>query len=134
VAALETEKSKNDKPPKEMVEKPKVRSELNSLKSRQEMYQLTLNYQSEATKVLEIDSSNPFFCKTCNCSLKDNQAYFDHFNGKRHNQLLGMNMRVEKVGLDKVKEKLLNMKRKAEQKMTTKKEMMKVAEESSDDE
>ncbi len=125
MAAIQAQKNLNEKPPKEIIEKPKVRSELNSHKSRQEMNQLTVTQSTK--EITEIDSSNPFFCKTCNCSLKDNQAYFDHFNGKRHNQLLGMNMRVEKVGIDKVKEKLLNMKRKAVQKMTTKHEMIKIA-------
>ena len=77
-------------------------------------------------EIIDQPGSTPFFCKTCNCSLKDNQAYLDHFNGKRHNQLLGMNMKVEKIGLDKVKEKLLNLKRQSEQKMSTKLDLKKI--------
>ncbi len=71
----------------------------------------------------------PFYCKSCDCSLQDNQAYLDHLNGKRHNQLLGMNMRVEKVGVDKVREKLLNLKRKNEKPLKTKSDLTKNLEE-----
>jgi hypothetical protein len=52
-----------------------------------------------------------FFCKACNCALTDNAAYIEHLAGKSHNRMLGMNMKVEKVGVDKVREKLLGLKR-----------------------
>ncbi|GIX64588.1 zinc finger protein, putative [Babesia caballi] len=38
-----------------------------------------------------------FYCKVCDCLLKDSQAYMDHLNGRKHNRMLGMTMRVEKV-------------------------------------
>ena len=41
-----------------------------------------------------------FFCKTCKCGLKDSQAWYDHINGKKHNQMLGMNMVVERSSLE----------------------------------
>ena len=50
--------------------------------------------------------TSAFHCETCKCSLKDSQAWFDHINGKKHNQLLGMSMVVQKVSVDKVKAKL----------------------------
>ena len=45
--------------------------------------------------------------------LSDSNAWFDHINGKMHNRMLGMSMVVEKVGVDKVREKLAGLKRKA---------------------
>ena len=51
-------------------------------------------------------ATSAFYCDSCKCSLKDSQAWFDHINGKKHNQLLGMSMIVEKVSVDRVKAKL----------------------------
>ncbi|KAK2198289.1 bifunctional U4-U6.U5 small nuclear ribonucleoprotein component Snu23/Matrin-U1-C-like [Babesia duncani] len=47
-----------------------------------------------------------FYCKLCDALLKDSQAYLDHLNGKKHNRMLGMTMRVEKVDAQTVAEKL----------------------------
>jgi U4/U6.U5 tri-snRNP component SNU23 len=44
--------------------------------------------------------------------LKDSNAWYDHINGKRHNQILGMSMVVERVTVDKVRDKLAGLKRK----------------------
>ena len=55
--------------------------------------------------------SSLFFCKSCNVHLKDSQAYIDHINGKNHYKALGMSMVVERVGLDRVKERLAGLKR-----------------------
>ena len=49
----------------------------------------------------------------CKVQLKDSNAWYDHINGKKHNQMLGMSMVVERVGVDKIKEKLAGLKRKA---------------------
>jgi U4/U6.U5 tri-snRNP component SNU23 len=70
-----------------------------------------------------IEESSVYFCKVCNCSLKDNQAYLDHLNGKRHNKMLGVSMKVEKVDVDTVKSKLLNLKRKSDDMIKSKREM-----------
>ena len=51
-----------------------------------------------------------FYCSTCKCGLKDSQAWYDHINGKKHNQMLGMSMIVEKVSVDRVKAKLESLK------------------------
>ena len=48
--------------------------------------------------------------------LKDSNAWYDHINGKKHNQMLGMSMVVERVGVDKVKAKLAGLKRNREEK------------------
>ncbi|KAK1938591.1 Zinc-finger double-stranded RNA-binding domain- containing protein [Babesia divergens] len=47
-----------------------------------------------------------FYCKVCDCLLKDSQAYLDHLNGRKHNRMLGMTMRVEKVDAKTVAEAL----------------------------
>ncbi|CDJ36092.1 uncharacterized protein EMH_0007420 [Eimeria mitis] len=47
-----------------------------------------------------------FWCDICECLCKDSQAYLDHINGRNHNRLLGMSMRVERVPLAQVKAKL----------------------------
>ncbi|XP_055388554.1 zinc finger matrin-type protein 2-like [Condylostylus longicornis] len=51
-----------------------------------------------------------YWCTVCECLIKDSQAYLDHINGKRHNRSLGMTMRVERVGVDRVKQRLNQIK------------------------
>ena len=41
--------------------------------------------------------------------MKDSQAWYDHINGKKHNQMLGMSMVVEKVSVDRVKARLAGL-------------------------
>lgn len=52
-----------------------------------------------------------YWCSVCECLLKDSATYLDHVNGRRHNRNLGMNMKVEKIGVDRIKEKLASMKK-----------------------
>merc|ERR1711862_1083881 len=52
-----------------------------------------------------------FWCSVCECLIKDSSAYLEHVNGRRHNRNLGMNMKVEKVGVDRVKAKLASLKK-----------------------
>ncbi|OQR82703.1 hypothetical protein ACHHYP_15603 [Achlya hypogyna] len=47
-----------------------------------------------------------YFCEVCEVTLKDSVSYIDHINGKRHLRRLGFSMRVEKVGVEAVKERL----------------------------
>merc|ERR1712187_884661 len=47
-----------------------------------------------------------FYCSVCECVLKDSVRYLDHINGKWHQRALGNSMRVEKVGAEKVRERL----------------------------
>jgi len=52
-----------------------------------------------------------YWCSVCECLLKDSSTYLEHINGRRHNRNLGMNMKVEKIGIDRVKEKLQSMRK-----------------------
>lgn len=61
---------------------------------------------------LERGAGAGYFCETCNCLLKDSISYLDHINGKKHLRALGFSMRVERAGVDKVKNKLDSLKRK----------------------
>lgn len=61
---------------------------------------------------LERGAGAGYFCETCSCLLKDSISYLDHINGKKHLRALGFSMRVERAGVDKVKEKLESLKRK----------------------
>lgn len=61
---------------------------------------------------LERGAGAGYFCETCNCLLKDSISYLDHINGKKHLRALGFSMRVERAGVDKVKNKLESLKRK----------------------
>ena len=47
-----------------------------------------------------------FYCDLCKCALKDSTAWYDHINGKKHNRMKGMSMIVEKVEVDRVRERL----------------------------
>jgi len=55
-----------------------------------------------------------YWCSVCECLIKDSSAYLEHVNGRRHNRNLGMNMKVEKVGVDRVKAKLAAMRKEPE--------------------
>lgn len=127
---------------KELFHKFKSSSELSNLKPRSiEIESITKNIKVPVNPLKIKDEKDkdkdkekekiptPYHCKTCECYLQDNQAYLDHLNGKRHNQLLGMNMKVEKVGVDKVREKLLSLKRKSDIPLKTKSDINKNLEE-----
>merc|ERR1712187_749395 len=55
-----------------------------------------------------------YWCSVCECLIKDSSAYLEHVNGRRHNRNLGMNMKVEKIGVDRIKDKLKAMKKEPE--------------------
>jgi len=62
------------------------------------------------TKVVTTHTAKPqqggYWCEVCECLIKDSQAYLDHINGKKHNRLLGMTMRVERVTSEQVRQRL----------------------------
>ncbi|KAG0055597.1 zinc finger, matrin-type 2 [Gryganskiella cystojenkinii] len=55
-----------------------------------------------------------FYCKVCDCVLKDSTAYMDHKNGKKHLKNLGVNTKAVREDVTDVIAKLESMKRKAE--------------------
>lgn len=58
--------------------------------------------------------SGVYYCDVCKIDMQDSSGYIEHLNGKLHNSRLGVNMKVLKMGVDKVKEKLLSLKKKSE--------------------
>ncbi|MEW5303667.1 MAG: hypothetical protein WDW36_006338 [Sanguina aurantia] len=81
-------------------------------------YQIDLASRLGKTQVVGLNTplnqQAGYFCSVCDCILRDSQSYLDHINGKWHNRALGMNMRVERVSVDKVKAKLDELKAKLE--------------------
>ncbi|PHJ19652.1 zinc finger protein, partial [Cystoisospora suis] len=55
-----------------------------------------------------------FWCDVCECLIKDSAAYLDHINGRNHNRMLGMTMRVERATPARVIGKLRELQRVAQ--------------------
>eukprot|EP01061_Rhynchopus_euleeides_P013999 TRINITY_DN24287_c0_g1_i1.p1 TRINITY_DN24287_c0_g1~~TRINITY_DN24287_c0_g1_i1.p1 ORF type:complete len:189 (+),score=60.58 TRINITY_DN24287_c0_g1_i1:190-756(+) len=51
-----------------------------------------------------------FYCKDCDMNFKDSLSYVSHINGKKHQKMKGVSMRVERVGADAFRNKLRQMK------------------------
>ena len=47
-----------------------------------------------------------YYCKVCECALRDSQNYLAHINGRKHNRMLGMSMRAERSTLGEVRSRL----------------------------
>ena len=47
-----------------------------------------------------------WYCDVCECLLRDSASYLDHVNGKKHQRKLGYSMRIERVGVDSVRDRL----------------------------
>jgi U4/U6.U5 tri-snRNP component SNU23 len=56
-----------------------------------------------------------FYCEACDCVLKDSLSYLDHINGRRHQQNIGYEMKVERSTLEQVKARLAALKAKKAQ-------------------
>ena len=52
-------------------------------------------------------------CEICNWVAKDSSAYLTHLNSMEHNRMAGNSMKVKKAGVNKVRERLAALKRKA---------------------
>lgn len=66
------------------------------------------------------EMSGVYYCKVCDCHLRDSANYLLHINGKKHNRMLGMSMRAERATLGEVREKLASYKadKESEQELT----------------
>lgn len=47
-----------------------------------------------------------YYCKVCECALRDSANYLLHINGKKHNRMLGMSMCAERSTLGEVRARL----------------------------
>ena len=47
-----------------------------------------------------------YYCKVCECGLRDSANYLAHINGRKHNRMLGMSMRAERSTVGEVKARL----------------------------
>lgn len=47
-----------------------------------------------------------FYCELCDVITTDSNSWLDHLNSEMHNRLLGMNMKVDRVTVSDVKDKL----------------------------
>merc|ERR1712060_538337 len=85
---------------------------------KQRTQELELDKNLGKSKVVTTWAIKPmqggYWCSVCECLLKDSSTYLEHVNGRRHNRNLGMNMKVEKIGVDRVREKLKAMSKKPE--------------------
>lgn len=84
------------------------------LKSRQ----APMGLDSDAGKqriVTEAKTATGYHCDVCDCLLRDSASYLDHINGKKHQRALGFSMRVERVGVDAVRERFAEQKAKRQQ-------------------
>lgn len=72
----------------------------------------TLGKSTLVTSTTPLSQRGGFYCDVCLCLLKDSQTYLDHINGRKHQKKLGMTMKVERVGVEGVKDRLEELKEK----------------------
>ncbi|KAI9192930.1 U4/U6.U5 tri-snRNP component [Polychytrium aggregatum] len=86
------------------------------LKAREERIDFTVNLNKTQVVQVAVGSSKQpgFYCEVCDCTVKDNVSYLDHINGKKHQQNLGISMKVERSTFEQVKARLEALKRKTE--------------------
>lgn len=57
-------------------------------------------------EALQSGAAGVYYCKVCECHLRDSQNYLAHINGRKHNRMLGMSMRAERSTLGEVRARL----------------------------
>lgn len=78
------------------------------LQRRTEDLQLTkhVNTRQVITGAEAMAGAGAYYCKVCECALRDSQNYLAHINGRKHNRMLGMSMRAERSTLGEVRSRL----------------------------
>ena len=71
--------------------------------------------EDNLNKNLNVEIST-FKCEKCNLTFTDNIALKNHLNGKKHNFVIGNDLKVKQSTVESVREKLLSKKRGKEQK------------------
>eukprot|EP01089_Gocevia_fonbrunei_P010652 TRINITY_DN2359_c0_g1_i3.p1 TRINITY_DN2359_c0_g1~~TRINITY_DN2359_c0_g1_i3.p1 ORF type:complete len:191 (-),score=34.06 TRINITY_DN2359_c0_g1_i3:35-607(-) len=61
-----------------------------------------------------VSQQGGFYCKDCDCAVKDSANWLDHINGKSHQKTIGHKLQTERSTLDQVKLRLQKGKRKRE--------------------
>ncbi|KAI9137339.1 hypothetical protein BKA69DRAFT_1041790 [Paraphysoderma sedebokerense] len=106
-----SEKPKSSKPPVDaaelqFLESRKAKLKLESMVGKTQVVQVAATSNASATP--------GFYCSVCDCVLKDSVNYLDHINGRRHQQALGISLKVKRSTVDDVKSRLDALKRKKE--------------------
>ena len=78
------------------------------LETRQTEVNLEANIGRHDFKPDDIESSKylGFYCKACDVSFNDSNSWLEHLNSYQHIRITGTIMKVEDVGIDRVKQKL----------------------------
>ncbi|KAI9253370.1 hypothetical protein BDA99DRAFT_519600 [Phascolomyces articulosus] len=102
--------------------KPKKDEGLDQPKELMKMRENRLSLDSNLGKIQVVQggasgeaSRQPgFYCKACDIVVKDSVNYLDHINGRKHQQNVGVQLKVERASVSSVKDRLAMLKRKKE--------------------
>ncbi|KAI7850694.1 hypothetical protein BDC45DRAFT_446630 [Circinella umbellata] len=100
--------------------KPKKDEELDQPKELMKMRENKIQLDTNLGKIQVVQggasseaSRQPgFYCKACDIVVKDSVNYLDHINGRKHQQNVGVQLKVERASVSSVKDRLAMLKRK----------------------